>query len=163
MKLKSLVLAAALLPAFGSAFADDYAIDLVGGPELWSAHLGATHTSGNFSDTFTFTNYTAATGTAWGSLINNATSWSDISFSSVTLNGVNVATADLGQLSIAAIFGQEVTGPLTLVVNGTVTGSVASYGGEFSVATPVPEPATYGMMIGGMGVLAFLARRRKQQ
>ena len=163
MKLKSLVLAAALLPAFGSAFADDYAIDLIGGPTEWSAVLGATHTTGDFSDTFTFTNYTAATGTVFASLINNANDWAQIDFTSVTLNGTAVSTADLGPLSIAAIFGQDVTGPLTLVVNGTVTGSVASYGGEFSVATPVPEPATYGMLIGGMGVMAFLARRRKQQ
>ena len=162
MKLKSLVLAAALLPAFGSAFADDFNVDLIGGPTLWSAHLGATHTEGNFSDTFTFTNFNNV-GTVWGSLINNGSTISDVSFTSVTLNGVQVASADLGQLSIAAIFGQEVSGPLTLVVNGIVTGSVASYGGEVSVATPVPEPATYGMMIGGMGVLAFLARRRKQQ
>jgi hypothetical protein len=161
MKLKSLVLAAALLPAFGSAYADNFDVTLVGGPQLWSAHLGATHTTGNFSDTFTFTNYSAASGTVWGSLINNA-GWSDVDFTSATLNGVDVSTADLGPLSILAIFGQDVTGPLTLVVNGTVTGAVASYGGEVSVSA-VPEPSTYGMLIGGMGVLAFLARRRKQQ
>ncbi|MBI3229215.1 MAG: PEP-CTERM sorting domain-containing protein [Burkholderiales bacterium] len=28
--------------------------------------------------------------------------------------------------------------------------------------TPVPEPETYGMMLAGLGVLAFLARRKKQ-
>jgi hypothetical protein len=27
---------------------------------------------------------------------------------------------------------------------------------------PVPEPETYGMMLAGLGVLGFLARRRKQ-
>jgi hypothetical protein len=26
----------------------------------------------------------------------------------------------------------------------------------------VPEPETYGMLLGGLGVLGFLARRRKQ-
>ncbi|HZV67872.1 MAG TPA: FxDxF family PEP-CTERM protein, partial [Telluria sp.] len=26
--------------------------------------------------------------------------------------------------------------------------------------TPVPEPETYGMMLAGLGVLGFLARRR---
>jgi hypothetical protein len=26
---------------------------------------------------------------------------------------------------------------------------------------PVPEPETYGMMLAGLGILGFLARRRK--
>ncbi|GGY07673.1 PEP-CTERM sorting domain-containing protein [Massilia dura] len=162
MKLKSLVLAAALLPAFGSAFADDFTVDLIGGPNVWSAHLGATHTTGAFSDTFTFSNYSADNGTVFASLINTATTWSDLSFDTVTLNGVNISTGDIGPLSIAAILGQNVTGPLTLAVSGTVTGQVASYGGDFNVTTPVPEPATYGMLAGGLAVLAFAARRRKQ-
>jgi len=163
MKLKSLALAAALLPAFGSAFADDFTVDLVGGPNVWSASLGATHTTGAFSDTFTFSNYSADNGTVFASLINTATAVSDLSFTSVTLNGTNIATGDIGPLSIAAILGQDVTGPLTLTVAGTVTGQVASYGGDFNVTTPVPEPATYGMLAGGLGVLAFAARRRKQK
>lgn len=162
MKLKSLALAAALLPAFGSAYADDFSIDLLGGPNVWSAHLGATHTTGDFTDTFTITNFNG-NGTVFASLINTATDWSDLSFSEVTLNGVGVSTADLGPLSIAAILGQDVSGPLTLVVSGSVTGVVASYGGDFNVTSPVPEPATYGMLAGGLGVLAFAARRRKQQ
>ncbi|MUI10958.1 PEP-CTERM sorting domain-containing protein [Massilia dura] len=162
MKLKSIVLAAALLPAFGSAFADDFTVDLIGGPNVWSASLGATHTTGAFSDTFTFSNYSADNGTVFASLINTATTWSDLSFDTVTLNGVNISTGDIGPLSIAAILGQNVTGPLTLAVSGTVTGQVASYGGDFNVTTPVPEPATYGMLAGGLAVLAFAARRRKQ-
>jgi hypothetical protein len=36
----------------------------------------------------------------------------------------------------------------------------ASFGGAVALA-PVPEPETYGMMLGGLGVLGFLARRRK--
>lgn len=59
-------------------------------------------------------------------------------------------------------------GPLTadsyyLQVSGTVLASNdASYAGHLTLA-PVPEPATYGMMLGGLGVLGFLARRRKNQ
>jgi hypothetical protein len=59
-------------------------------------------------------------------------------------------------------------GPLTadsyyLQVSGTVLSTNdASYAGHLTLA-PVPEPATYGMMLGGLGVLGFLARRRKNQ
>ena len=102
MKLKSLALAAALLPAFGSAFADDFTVDLIGGPNVWSASLGATHTTGNFSDTFTFSNYSADSGTVFASLINTATSWSDLSFTSVTLNGNNIATGDMYAWSLTS-------------------------------------------------------------
>nr|WP_221403828.1 PEP-CTERM sorting domain-containing protein [Pseudoduganella umbonata] len=33
---------------------------------------------------------------------------------------------------------------------------------HLSVAAPVPEPATYGMLIGGLGILGFLARRTRK-
>jgi hypothetical protein len=31
------------------------------------------------------------------------------------------------------------------------------------VAAPVPEPETYAMMLAGLGLLGFMARRRKQK
>ncbi len=46
-------------------------------------------------------------------------------------------------------------------VDGTVVSDDgASFGGAMMLM-PVPEPETYGMMLGGLGVLGFLARRRK--
>lgn len=33
---------------------------------------------------------------------------------------------------------------------------------NFTLTTPVPEPQTYALMLAGMGVLAFVARRRQQ-
>lgn len=55
-----------------------------------------------------------------------------------------------------------VAGSYYLQVNGSVLSTVnSSYAGVVALA-PVPEPATYGMLLGGLGVLGFLARRRKQ-
>lgn len=34
---------------------------------------------------------------------------------------------------------------------------------EANIAAPVPEPETYAMMLAGLGLLGFVARRRKQQ
>jgi hypothetical protein len=46
-------------------------------------------------------------------------------------------------------------------VNGSlVSNTSAAFGGAVMLA-PVPEPETYGMMLAGLGVLGFLARRRK--
>jgi hypothetical protein len=46
-------------------------------------------------------------------------------------------------------------------VNGNVVSdNGASFGGAVMLM-PVPEPETYGMMLGGLGILGFLARRRQ--
>ena len=48
-----------------------------------------------------------------------------------------------------------------LQVSGTmVSNTSGSFGGSVML-NPVPEPETYGMMLAGLGVLGWLARRRK--
>ncbi len=75
--------------------------------------------------------------------------------STTTVGGITVKTQVLsGGTSIPA-------GMYHLMVSGTgVTGGSASYGGNL-VATPVPEPETYAMLLAGLGAIGFLARRRK--
>ncbi|MFC5458853.1 FxDxF family PEP-CTERM protein [Massilia niabensis] len=52
-------------------------------------------------------------------------------------------------------------GSYYLRVNGNiVSDDGASFGGAVMLM-PVPEPEAYGMMLGGLGILGFLARRRK--
>jgi hypothetical protein len=48
------------------------------------------------------------------------------------------------------------------VNGGLVSDTSGSFGGAIMLA-PVPEPETYGMMMAGLGILGFLARRRKQK
>jgi hypothetical protein len=48
-----------------------------------------------------------------------------------------------------------------MVGGNLVSDTSGSFGGAVMLA-PVPEPETYGMMLAGLGVLGFLARRRKQ-
>lgn len=56
-----------------------------------------------------------------------------------------------------------VAGNYTLEVDGYVaSANGGSYSGNIAVAAPVPEPATYGMLMGGLALLGVVARRRKQ-
>ena len=99
------------------------------------------------------------------------------------------ATLDLGTVSqISGIFASLYTGAGVLVapgvtfgsalsivpttaiaagmydlrVSGTVTGSLGgSFAGTMNAA-PIPEPEVYAMMLAGLGLIGFVARRRKQ-
>lgn len=47
-----------------------------------------------------------------------------------------------------------------VIAKGGVYGG-GSFGGQIDLAAPVPEPETWGMMIGGLALVGMLARRRK--
>lgn len=170
MKLKSVVLASVLALSYGSSLAAVptyyYPTLSTNGTANWSAGFSATHEAGDFTDIYVF---------APGTLSGYADTWFSnqgyttnavISFTSATLNGVAVSVTpattppSIPSLSAGALGPTYVGGPITLTINGTSFGS-ASYGGGINV-TAVPEPATYGMLMAGLGVLGVMARRRKQ-
>ena len=77
---------------------------------------------------------------------------------SSTLNNQKGLVLTSGQLSF---FGVEFDGkgPFTLNLAGTA-GVGANYNGTYLVSA-VPEPTTYAMLLGGLGLLGFMSRRRK--
>jgi hypothetical protein len=53
------------------------------------------------------------------------------------------------------------SGNYVLKVDGQVVGNGGgAFGGDLTIS-PVPEPATYGMLVAGLGLVGFMARRRK--
>jgi hypothetical protein len=58
--------------------------------------------------------------------------------------------------------GALAAGHYFLLVSGTVLSKAAgAYTGSATVSA-VPEPATYGMMLGGLGLVGALARRKRK-
>ena len=169
MKLKSILLAAMLAVSAGGALAEDYTaptMALNGGPVDWTTALGTSHTMGSFTDTYTFT-YSGQPGLAFGFFANVATTYGQIDFTSASLNGQNLDVLNLGPGSASYFSAVPVSGLLTLIINGNTTAvnggsGIASYAGTLDVTSPVPEPATYGMLLAGLGAVGFLARRRRQ-
>ncbi len=128
----------------------------------------------SFSRTFTFTTpagFNLASSDI-SSVLTGTNQATNIDFSSVTLNGVNFNILSTGTQEFRNLLNQALIagGMNTLLVSGTVgaAGSPnpadASFSGNLSFANQVaavPEPATWGLMVVGFGMIGAAARSRK--
>jgi len=167
MKMKSLLFAALFVLFSNAASATTQIIDLVKVGLTYTAGYSVSHLAGEFTDTFIFTPSEAA-GITDTSFINTASSMiSGIVFSGATLNGYALSVTS-GELftgtftTIGALSPTYLGGDLILTVTGNA-GANASYAGTINILTSVPEPGTYGMLLGGLGLLGFMVRRRQQR
>lgn len=155
------------LAAAGAAHADNSVtnVNLGGnGADTLSAHFGTIHyQTGTFTDTF---NFSPSDG-SWfvdSSLVTiGFQPLSDINFTSARINGHAMTLSAPGIFEYGWLINEPILGPLVLTVEGTVLGPAggasASYAGTINI-NPVPEPETYVMLLGGMGILAWLGRRK---
>lgn len=143
-------------------------IDLSGGNNVFSHTFASGNGSNTFSDRF---NFSASAGSSLAALVSafNLPTLGGIDFSSFTV--YNAAGFSLGGSKLTDGMVETWTAGATnlaadnyyLMVSGKVLNNVStSYVGTLTVATaPVPEPETYGMLLGGLGLLGLVARRRK--
>ncbi|GGY14021.1 PEP-CTERM sorting domain-containing protein [Massilia dura] len=148
-------------------------IEVIEGAGAFSRLITGNHSGDTFTDTYAFDVTDASSFTAnLYSNAGNAKVGLDITgFSlyagdgTLVSSGTQVATGkfdhwslDLSKVAPAADYYVAVSGKVVSQAAGTYSGLVA-----VTAIPPVPEPATYGMLLGGMALLGVAARRRSQQ
>ena len=124
----------------GNTFADQYTFSLAGVSNVLADIYSFSGNAKNGLDITGFSLYNAA-----GSLISAG--------SQLSTGKTDQWVLDLGQLAADNYY---------LQVSGTVNSqSAGSYTTNLAVSA-VPEPATYGMLLGGLAILGVAAARRRQ-
>jgi hypothetical protein len=121
---------------------------------------------GSFSDVFTFTLLSPeALLNGQVSSIEATPGANNIDFSTLWVDGASVftKTADDPNPETWAILNPILlsAGDHTITVGGTLNGTVGSYVGNFNIQAPVPEAATWAMMLLGFGGMGLVIRRRR--
>ena len=86
----------------------------------------------------------------------------NVKITSASLNGQAPVFLSAGNKASLGTFDIVGSAPFTLQLFGTVNGNPAgaAYNGQITISA-VPEPETYGMLLGGLGLLGLAARRKK--
>jgi hypothetical protein len=143
------------------------ALNLVGTSAFFGDSFDINQMSDTFADHFTFSvtgvaadfdaivssiSRTAATGLDITGLTLFTGSGTQVTMGSALHSGaIDVWTLSSNNLAVGNYYVQ---------VSGTmVSATSGSFGGAVMLA-PIPEPAAYGMMLAGLGLVGFMARRR---
>jgi PEP-CTERM motif len=129
-------------------------------PALYSNEFPAP-APGSLANVYSFTLGTSAklTGSIYGASV------APLSIASVVIGNGSSSVASTLTGSIAADAWGFTTGPLaagtyTLTISAP-SGTLAGYWGSvYATAAPVPEPASMALVLGGLAVIGFAARKR---
>ncbi len=130
--------------------------------------FGPKNAGNEFTDMYTFT--TSMVGTLTGDVYSiggndkNGLAINDFSLfdtSGKLLGATQLSSGNVDNWNFS--YANLAAGSYYVQVKGSVLGNGSGkYNADLALA-PVPEPETYAMMLGGLGLLAFTARRRKQK
>lgn len=142
-------------------------ITLQDGAGFFGATFGMNNAGNTFADRFSFTTNTLSSLAGLVSSISQSASnglhisgFDLVNSGGLSLGGDKVSSGMIDLWSLASP--HLVPDTYYFLVSGSVlSNAAASYSGNISIAA-VPEPETYAMLLAGMGVVGWLARRRKQ-
>lgn len=164
MKLKSIAAGALLAVASFAASAANQSVAVTAGPiytftgvgPLFSTHAVPGDTG---YDVISFTGLAAGSYEAMFQLGDSLTN-----ITAASLNGQAGEEFSVGIKSISGSFDVTDNSQFTLKLWGGVTGNpaVANYNGTVTIV-PVPEPETYGMLLGGLALVGVVARRKAKK
>jgi hypothetical protein len=169
----AIVFASASLGSTGAMAKDittpPQALDLVGTSAFFGDSFDINNMGNTFADHFTFSvsGIPANLDAVVSSISRSAATGLDITgLSLFTGTGTTVATgASLhsGAIDVWTLTSNNLAvGSYYLQVSGTMLSNTSGNFGGAVMLAPVPEPATYGMMLAGLGVLGFMAARRRE-
>lgn len=145
--------------------------------EFYSQSLPWQPTTGSSGPAFT-SNLSAITGLTTGLYLTNTTTGQDSTFSQIRfIGGAGLILLDM-QIRLDGALGEQIvlSGPTSgsflsgLAFSNFNIGSWTTQGDHFnfdanliiSTGAPVPEPSTYGLMLGGLALVGTVIRRRRK-
>lgn len=153
----SLILASSLVSA------EDYALG-----DITSSTVDMDTSSisvGAFTDNF---NFTLSEGNIFSALATSSIA-SISEFTDISLEDMVGTTYDISGVFSVAEFTEVSTGGSTFLDAGSyilsISGVASAYstGYTLNTVTAVPEPSTIALMLGGLGMVGFMAARRRKQ
>ena len=165
-KLLLAILASTVMAGASAAYADTFTLTLPppAADGSISANYGRGGITGAFSDTYNFTLPAGITSATISSILTSG--GNNVNFTTVTLNGTALLVDSTGSFESRHIFDvPTVAGPQTLVVTGTLNNGTGSgaYGGVISYSPAIPEPATWALMILGVGLAGGAIRQTRRR